>query len=174
MIKSKFWHILLALITLVPNLTYAQAEEAPVEGITFGNWEKLCRPGVEAREACRLIQLNKNAASGNVIMRTEIAIAENGNLVFLATVPLGLDLSDGPWLSVDGVYIAELKYDRCSVNGCNAVGVFGRFETSFFLNGENAVITIQPQEGVRVGISISLGGFLEGYESVINAGISGE
>lgn len=150
---------------LLASGAVAQTEDTAV----FGDWEKRCIARAEGGQECRLIQINKNAANGNVVMRSELAVSGEGNLVVLFGVPLSISLNEGPWLTVDGVYVAELSYERCTASGCNAIGVFGRFETTFLLKGKRAVVTLQPQNGVRVGIPVSLDGLPEAYGALLSA-----
>jgi len=146
----------------------AQQIQPNPDTAAFGDWEKSCVARATGGEDCRLIQFNQNSATGNTIMRSEIAVSNDGTMLVLFTVPLGMDLGAGPWLTVDGIFIEKLAYERCTSDGCNAIGRFTRSGISYLLNGTGAIVTLQPQIGVRVGVPVSLNGLSEGYTALLS------
>lgn len=99
-------------------------------------------------------------------MRTEFSRVAGNQTLMRVIVPNSVLLVDGPWLTIDGVYVGELNYVRCS-GGCEATVVFSDAQFRQVVGGKRGVITVTVG-GQRVGIVISLDGLAEGINSFRN------
>ena len=152
-----------ALLILQP--IYGHAQESPQEALetrVFGDWQQFCT----ADGACRLTQANADPETEDIRMRTEFSRVAENQILMRVIVPNSVLLVDGPWLTVDGVYVGELNYVRCS-SGCEATIIFTNAQIRQVVGGNRGVITVTAG-GQRVGIVISLDGLAEGITSVRN------
>lgn len=154
---GKVLQAVFCLAGLICGVAPALAQDAG--SVTYGDWEQHCN--VAGR--CVLSQANADAITGDIRMRTEISLDTDDQVLFSVTVPASVLLTEGPWLTVDGVFIGELTYTQCP-NGCRASIIFTREEFSLVHSGERGVITVSAT-GRRIGMILSLDGLAEGVSS---------
>ena len=154
---------LCALLILQP--IYGQAQENPQEALetrVFGDWQQSCT----ADGTCRLTQANVDSETEDIRMRTEFSRVAENQILMRVIVPNSILLVDGPWLTIDGVYVGKLNYVRCS-SGCEATIIFSNTQIRQVVGGNRGVITVTAG-GQRVGIVISLDGLADGIIFVRN------
>ena len=93
-------------------------------------------------------------------MRTEISMVSDNGILMSVIVPDSVLLTEGPWLTVDGVFVGELNYVRCS-NGCLARILFTYQQFRLVSGGNKGVIAVTAG-GERVGLVISMNGLEDG------------
>lgn len=133
----------------------APAQEAE-NVVVFGDWERVCTD--EGR--CTFSQANADPETGDIRMRTEISALSDTQTLLSVIVPDSVLLTEGPWLTVDGLYVGELNYVRCP-GGCLARMVFTPQQFQLVAGGTRAVITVTAG-GQRVGLVISMDGLQTG------------
>lgn len=132
-----------AAVMLFASAAVAQAQD------TF--WDSACDAGV-----CVASQINVNA-EGDAVMRTDITSYPDGSALFSVRIPNAVLLGEGPWLTVGGVYLAEMAYVHCA-NGCIATATLSPdLATGFYLDAD-AVVTVVGLDRSRRGIPVSLRG----------------
>ena len=149
-----------AVIARAAGLVLCLAGPSDAQTEIFGDWERNCAPD----EPCTFTQANADAETNDVRMRTEISLVAPGQILMSVVVPDSVLLTEGPWLTVDGIYVGELNYVRCPA-GCLARILFTEAQFNLVANGTRAVITV-TSNGQRVGLVISLDGLLEGLTSL--------
>jgi len=145
----------LALTCVLPAA--ARAEDA-VSKETFGDWDYTC----VADGACTLTQANVEKGTENVRMRTEIARLTSGQVVLSVTLPENLLLTEGPWLTVDGLFIGPLTYLTCGDGGCTARAAYTAAQFGLLAKGARGVVTVITNSGQRIGVAMSLNGLTNG------------
>lgn len=130
----------------------------------FGDWEMAC-----AEALCTLSQANAEAGTGNIRMQTEFSLPAPDRLLLSVTVPTAVLLSEGPWLTVDGLYLGKLDYVSCT-GGCLSQAYFSGAEIGLLAGGQRAVVTVTTTGGQRLGISVSLAGLTEGLTALVETG----
>ena len=131
----------------------ALAQDAAATEV-YGDWELSCQG---EPKICSLSQANVEESSGNVRMRTEIMRLASGQYLLQLSLPQTVLLTDGPWLTVDGVYIGPLSYISCAA-GCIARTTYSTGEIQSLINGTRAVVTVLTVGGQRLGVAMSLSG----------------
>lgn len=134
------------------------AEEAPQ---VFGDWEMAC-----AEAGCTLSQANAEAGTDNIRMRTEFSLTARDRLLLSVTVPAAVLLTEGPWLTVDGLYLGKLDYVSCT-GGCLSRAYFSGAEIGLLAGGQRAVVTVTTSAGQRLGIPVSLDGLAAGLTALL-------
>lgn len=90
-------------------------------------------------------------------MRTDVALTSGDGLILSVRVPSNVLLSEGPWLTVSGVYMAELEYVHCA-SGCTATVVLPSDLAQGLLSASDGMITVISIDQSRRGIPVSLVG----------------
>jgi len=155
--KSAYLPALLALVLLQ---TMHAAAQAPEEPVVFGDWERSCSEG----ESCTFTQANADAETNDIRMRTEISMVSDTQILMSVIIPDSVLLTEGPWLTMDGIYVGELNYVRCS-GGCLAQVLFTDQQFQLVSSGNRGVITVSAG-GRRVGIVVSMDGLQAGLASM--------
>lgn len=152
-----------ALLVLHPIAGLAQGgTNEAFETRVFGDWQRSCT----ADGACQLTQANADSESQDIRMRTEFSRVGADQILMRVIVPDSVLLVEGPWLTIDGVYVGALNYLQCS-NGCEATILFTDTQVRQVVGGDRGVITVTAG-GQRVGIVISLDGLAQGLASITN------
>lgn len=136
---------------LVANLCLLAVCPLAVHGQEGSYWQQQCDGST-----CIASQINVNA-DGDAVMRTDIAAGPDKSLILSVRVPDKILLSEGPWLTVSGVYIAEMEYVHCA-NGCIATVILPESTSSGLLTATEAMVTVVNLDGSRRGIPVSLTG----------------
>lgn len=145
------------------NVSPAHAQ-TDVETVTFGDWERTCRAGVQ----CVLSQSNADSGSGDIRMRTEISLPSHKQVLMSVVVPNIVILTEGPWLTVDGIFVSELKFVNCQ-NGCLARVLFTNPMFGLVTGGKRGIVTVSAG-GQRIGLVLSMDGLAEGLQSISKLG----
>ena len=117
-------------------------------GTSYGDWNVTCPDG----KPCMAEQINQNRKSGKTVMRTDIAPVKGGFFVQVQ-VPSAVRLDEGPWLTVDGVFVTALKYETCT-DGCVARVALPAARASALTQGKSAMVTVTGLDGRRIGIPL--------------------
>lgn len=153
---SNAFHLIAGLgLTILLQVTPAFTQTL-VEQATYGDWERTCAEGGE----CILSQANADPETDDIRMRTEISVVSDSQILMSVVVPDTVMLTEGPWLTVDGIYVGELNYIRCS-QGCVARVLFTPEQFRLVANGNRGAITVTAA-GQRIGIVVSFDGLAEG------------
>ena len=139
---------------LLPAIACAQ------DGAVFGAWERICTPDA----TCYLSQVNQRPETGETVMRTDVAPVDGGGVIVAVRVPSAVSVTEGPWLTVEGVYIGELTYQHCA-SGCVASATLPAGLAAALTSDGNAVVTLVTLEGARVGVPILLDGLGAGLSA---------
>lgn len=144
-----------AALALVPAVLPAQ------ETATFGAWERLCA----ADGGCILSQVNRRPGTDDTVMRTDIAPLDGGGLLVAVRVPSAVRLDEGPWLTVEGVFVTALSFRNCAA-GCVASATLPPGLAASLLSGGRAVVSLVALDGARIGIPVQLDGLRDGLGTV--------
>ena len=151
---------------LAPNGASAQEQEVRD---TFGAWQVLC---VQGSDACAIQQIGKSAKGEDaILMRISRVDAqtESGEKV-PATVeiiaPLGVVLTTGIRVQVDGGQVRATGFQICLSNGCLAQDVMSEKFIADMKKGSTAkMLLVLPQQG-EVSVNMSLSGFTKAFNSL--------
>lgn len=127
---------------------------------SYGDWELSCPEGL----TCRLTQTTADR-DGNTVMQTLVGVDGSKKLFLQITVPNSVALTEGPWLTVDGLFLTELTYQNCP-GGCVAQIPITAFLLSSLTSGSLAKVTVARPDSTRVGISMSLTGLKDGIAAL--------
>lgn len=144
----------LALFQVAPAAAQSFAETK-----IFGDWQRNC---VDV-SSCTLTQANASPGTDDIRMRTEISVVAETGILISVIVPESVLLTEGPWLTVDGVFVGAFTYVRCA-NGCLAQILFPDQQFRLVSGGNRGVVTVSVG-GRRVGLVLSLNGLEDGLAS---------
>lgn len=153
-----FFAALSAVISMVAlPASPAMAQEAAV----FGDWEMTCVDD----EPCKLTQANVESGTDNVRMRSAVSLSSDNRVLLSVTLPTAVLLTDGPWLTVDGVYVGELEYITCA-SGCLARTSYNWAAFGLISSGSRGIVTVISNSGQRIGVTLSLSGLADGVTAL--------
>ncbi|MEM8698459.1 MAG: invasion associated locus B family protein [Pseudomonadota bacterium] len=162
-----FRFVLPAVFSLLALPAAAQQENEVRD--TIGAWDIVCQPGTDA---CVMQQVGKSAQGEDTIMMriTKVnAEAENGQVVPAVTeifAPLGVVLTAGLRVQVDGGQVRGTAFVICLANGCLAQDSMSEEFINDLKRGNSAkMLLVQPGAG-EIGVNISLSGFTKAYNSL--------
>ncbi|ABD54943.1 invasion associated locus B family protein [Jannaschia sp. CCS1] len=136
------------------------AAQSPDQSTVFGDWERVC----STDGACVFSQANADADTNDIRMRTEISRVSDTQILMSVVVPDSVLLTEGPWLTIDGIYVGELNYVQCP-GGCLARILFTDQQFRLVSGGTRGVITVTAG-GQRVGLVVSMDGLQDGLASL--------
>ena len=133
-----------------------------------GAWQVYCHtpPGAK-EEKCSLVQSVTAEDRPNVGVTVLLfrAIGENKKLLRV-TVPLGVLLTQGLGLRIDGQDVGNVPFLSCSRRGCVAEAVLEDEIVAKLKKGETAVFIIFDTPEAGIGIPVALQGFSEALASL--------
>jgi invasion protein IalB len=74
-------------------------------------------------------------------------------------------LTEGPWLTVDGLFIGPLTYVTCA-GGCLARTAYTEAQFTLIAQGQRGVVTVITNTGQRIGVALSLAGLPEAAKAL--------
>jgi invasion protein IalB len=162
---------LIALISLLAAMLPAHAE---VEAIsTHGDWSIECdtqapKPNSNPNTGqCALVTRVMDDAHDNIQLDVYVwHVAENTPPVLQIRAPLGVLLTSGLGLKIDGKDIGSAGFVRCLPEGCFVEMTMDETLVNQFLAGQDALFIVfrSPDEGI--GIPVSMTGFKQGYDGL--------
>lgn len=173
MFRSK---LMMGVLIAVSLSTPAWPAETTADGDslkTFGDWVVACGTLPDGKgEKCfvsQLISQNTNQKDGGTpVAKFSIGhIGPNGELVAMATVPLGLLIPAGVSLRVDEKNSVPLIVQTCKEEGCIAAGKVDDAILSQISDAKQVLLTMQMVgEPKPVAIPLSTKGFKEAYSAL--------
>lgn len=149
--------LLVICILLNPYATAARGATTA----TFGDWNMVCVTSPDTQdEECALVQSVIAEDQKNIGLAVSVLYTDNQRKRLIRVLaPLGVWLPHGLGLQVDGKTIAQMRFERCLVNGCFAEIELLRNIEEEIKNGKTATFVIfkTPEQGI--GIPVSLRGF---------------
>ncbi|MEM7507168.1 MAG: invasion associated locus B family protein [Pseudomonadota bacterium] len=169
MIRHLKLFVLPALLGALAAPITAQAQEQEVRA-THGSWQILCLQGTDA---CAMQQVGKSAQGEDALVmrisRVEGATSEDGQVIPATAeiiAPLGVILSTGLRVQVDGGQVRATGFQICLANGCLAQDVMSEKFVNDMKGGSTAkVLLVLPQQG-EVSVNLSLSGFTKAFNSL--------
>lgn len=148
--------LILALITV--GAAHAQDTRA------FGDWDEICTDAT-----CVLAQQTQRPNSDDIILSSEFRVDPATDTVTMRVrVPRQVDLRQGPWLTIDGLFVGKMTYLNCEI-GCSSFVRFDRAAIDGLLVGERGMITVIGTRGTRLGLPFSLQGLRAGLMAQLSA-----
>lgn len=155
-----------------PQTSQPQPLSPQQQGNVRGNhgaWSILCdKPAGSSVEQCALMQNvvaddRPEVGLSVVILKT----ADRKARILRILAPLGVLLSDGMELYVDGKNIGRAGFTRCFSEGCYVeVGIDDEL-MRILRAGKSAVFALRESaDQDRIGIPIELSGFADGYDAL--------
>ncbi|WP_340118651.1 invasion associated locus B family protein [Pelagibius sp. 7325] len=151
-----------------------QAPAAPDQ--QFGDWMRRCTPNpppqaspppAGKQEVCFLIQQVSDRNTQNPILKITIGFfGPQRQAGAVIAMPLGVPLTQGLQLSVDGAEIRQVPFQVCRRDGCTAFVPLNEPAVSAFKAGAQAVARVDNGQGEGLNLPISLAGFTAGYGSI--------
>ena len=149
------------------SVSFGQSLDGVIQSV-HEDWSIFCDTPVGApSEQCSLYQ--NVISSDRKEMGLSIAISKTADgeaRILKILAPLGILLSNGLGLHIDGNDMGRAQFTRCIPDGCSAEVIMDDDMLSRFRSGEQAtfVVFVTPEEGI--GVPISLAGFSSGYDSL--------
>ena len=113
----------------------------------------------------KLTQANVESGTDNVRMRSAVSLSSDNRVLLSVTLPTAVLLTDGPWLTVDGVFVGELEYLTCA-SGCLARTGFHPGAFGLISGGSRGIVTVISNSGQRIGVTLSLSGLADGVTAL--------
>lgn len=162
-----------------PQTPVPQGQAPAVQGTPdqrFGDWMQRCTPNpppqasppsAGKQEVCFLIQQVSDRNTQNPILKITIGFfGPQRQAGAVIAMPLGVPLTQGVQLSVDGAEIRQVPFQVCRRDGCTAFVPLDEPAISAFKAGAQAVATVDNGQGEGLNLPISLAGFTAGYGSI--------
>lgn len=165
------------LVTLLA-LAVLPVQAAETRRENFGDWGFICstpEAQEDADESCNLFQtalLNNEESEGpgQRVLLTRIGYLDgNENAVLLITAPLGILLPMGITVEVEGHDPIRIPVQRCDAGGCLAYVVMEQPFIDAFKKGIEAKVTLYDAKRRGVAIPLSLKGFTDGMEALVES-----
>lgn len=163
----------------VPQTPVPQGQAPAVQGTPdqrFGDWMRRCTPNpppqsspppAGQQEVCFLIQQVSDRNTQSPILKITIGFfGPRRQAGAVIAMPLGVPLTQGLQLSVDGAEIRQVPFQVCRRDGCTAFVPLDEPAVSAFKAGAQAVATVDNGQGEGLNLPISLAGFTAGYGSI--------
>ncbi|MDX1444043.1 MAG: invasion associated locus B family protein [Gammaproteobacteria bacterium] len=178
-----------SILFLLAAMFALPAQAAETRRDNFGDWGYVCQAPEneagdvdESKESCNLFQtalLNNSQGEGELpedgarqqrLLLTRVGyIGDNERPVLLVTAPLGILLTQGITVSVDGLEEpARFAVQRCDAGGCLAYTAMNEEIVSAFKKGTKAQVTFYDPQRRAINVPLSLKGFTKGM-SELNA-----
>jgi len=142
----------------------------------FGDWMRRCTPNpppqaspppAGQQEVCFLIQQVSDRNTQSPILKITIGFfGPQRQAGAVIAMPLGVPLTQGLQLGVDGAEIRQVPFQVCRRDGCTAFVPLDAAAVSAFKAGAQAVATVDNGQGEGLNLPISLTGFTAGYGSI--------
>lgn len=134
----------------------------------YGDWQMSCdTPPGASSEQCAIIQNVTAEDQPNVGLSVIVLKTADGKARLLRVLaPLGVLLTNGLGLNVDGQNLGRVAFVRCLPNGCVAEVVMDDALIKTLSEGKTAIFSVfkTPEEGI--GIPVSLKGFKQGFAAL--------
>lgn len=161
----------LALIPLAA--TQAQEPEPAVDEAAqvevFGDWGKRCQIlQTSGEELCLIFQRLRLKENNQTVLYVTFGYPPIGQgPVMVLTTPLGVSLTAGVQLQVDGAgETQQVAYNVCVNDGCRASLVVGEALLGAMQQGEKLNVGFANAQNKSLGLSVSLNGFNEASGSL--------
>lgn len=147
---------------------------APPAGQSHGDWMQLCTteppPGASqpdpGKEACFLVQTATNQETGRPLLKVTVGFfGPQRRVAAVIATPLGVQLTRGLQVSVDGREIDTVPFQICEANGCQAVLPMDAPVVDAFKAGSMAEALVEVR-GRDHPLPISLKGFTAGFTAI--------
>ena len=141
-------------------------------GETFGDWQLLCTvPEGQAANppppSCFIQQRFVDPNSQRPILIVTIGqVRASDQRAALLAMPLGIPLSEGLLITVDGREVKRLQFEVCRRDGCQAYVPIDDALLSAFKAGNEATASVRSSRGGAINVPFSLRGFTAGYARV--------
>lgn len=141
-------------------------------GESFGSWRLICAvptdPAVQAQpQSCFISQRFLDPTSQRPVLIVTIGYFRPGApLAALIAMPLGIPLSKGVEINVDGRPVMTVPFDICRRDGCQVFVEMNDALVSAFRAGNQAAAIVRSNRGNALNLPFSLQGFTAGYERV--------
>lgn len=152
-----------AIMALAPQVS-AAAPGMELNGKTFNDWTMRCNeatnPDTQAQVViCRAVQQVKNQ-EGQAVIAVEVGInPQNGDVFGGIIAPLGVILTAGIAVDVDGNAMGAIPYVQCTQQGCAGRFVLSPEQFASWKAGARANIKVVRGDGQPVTLPLSLSGF---------------
>lgn|GEM_PF-434765 len=155
-----------------PSANSAQnATQAPqLQRTTLGAWEVACPP---AGTNCAMAQIGNDATGTPVLemvirkLEEPLEVGENTAIAVLDVItPLGVVLTEGLAVSIDGGAEESAPFQICTEQGCLVREPIDADLIARFKRGNSAVVSVIAAAQGEVQSTLSLSGFTKAYDSL--------
>lgn len=160
------WSLLFLASHVLVSSAEAQSEAFDREFV--GSWVVECLPGQSGPGECQLYQrITTNDANVVAMVVTFAWSVEEENLQTQIALPLGVLLSFQPQLAIDNSYVQELRWSRCTMDGCMIEGAISQEMVDRLTSASAATIAVvHPTEGT-IQLPVALDGFTSALSAVL-------
>lgn len=141
-------------------------------GESFGDWRLICTvqaEGVAATppQACFISERVVDPSSQRPVLIVTIGyFRPGGQPGALISMPLGIPLSTGVQIGVDGRTISTVPFEVCRRDGCQAFVQLDDTLVNAFKAGNQGTATVRTGESGVFNVPFSLSGFTAGYARI--------
>lgn len=142
-------------------------------GEKIGDWDLVCTvPNAAAAgtqpEACFITQQFLDPNSGRPILKITIGYFGNNRSTAGAVIamPLGIPLSRGVQIGVDGRPVSTVPFQFCRRDGCQAFVEMNDTIVNAFKAGNQGATTVRSGENEALNMPFSLSGFTAGFARI--------
>ena len=164
-VRPGLFAIVSLFLMALPSAGHAQG----VVKETHGFWELRCNtPPGALNEQCFLLQFV--AADDIPELGLSVIIVQTADLqtiVMRVVAPLGILLPEGLGLRIDGVDMGRVQFVRCPREGCMAEVIIDEAMLNRLKAGKTATFVLHLTVEEGIGVPISLDGFIDGYNALL-------
>lgn len=146
----------------------AAASKKPPSGKVFGDWGVICEsPDNGKTEKCFITQTQDMKDKGRLLQTSIGYLGPNNEPIIIAKLPLGIYIPGGAAYKVGQEAQVSMVIQRCTNDGCVAVGPLPEAVLKAMNAGSEAVIGVMPAVNAKtVTIALSTKGFKEAFASL--------
>jgi invasion protein IalB len=165
-LRSLFICLALALVAItLPNDARAQTAVKK----SFGEWQYTCPAGKDAK--CALVQQraikDKNTGELGTVLSIGLAVTDDKKAKMTIGGPLGVELTQGMLVKIDGGKAIRVPFNQCIQLGCLAVVNVADDFLDVMRRGSTLSVTFLPYGGKQgMTVEASLSGFTAGYNAL--------
>lgn len=141
-------------------------------GESFGDWRLICSvqsdpATAQAPQTCFISERVIDPGSQKTVLVVTVGyFRAGGQPGALISMPLGIPLSTGVQISVDGRTVSTIPFEVCRRDGCQAFMPLTDSIVSAFKAGNAAAATVRTGERGAFNVPFSLQGFTAGFARV--------
>ena len=146
----------------------SRAAEPEQTTATYEEWTVRCAARTET-PPCDMLQVAISQEDGRQVLRLSLAhLGEGDRIGMQALIPLGVRVSGGVLVQVDGEAVAfeGFGFTRCEPGGCFIEGVIDEASLGAFMRGQEGALAVLDSAGRPRAVRLGFAGFTAAFKAM--------